>query len=379
MDTTNPNERETSGIAIATRPDQIKRIDDNWYQVRAQSLKQESWYDVISTEHGFVCDCPDNQWRKSKCKHIYAVEYSLKLRQQVKKDSVTIQSITINSCLLCNSINIKKFGIRKNKHYNMQRFVCSDCKKTFSVNIGFEGMRHDPKAITSAMQLYFTGESLRSVQKFLRLQGVEVTHVTIYNWIKKYTRLMDSYLQKIPPQVSDIWRADEIYLKIKGDRKYLYAILDDETRFWIAKQVAHTKYNEDIRPLFKDAKEFTQKKPKVMISDGAQNFHIAYKKEYFTIANPRTKHIRHIHLQKDRNNNKMERLNGEIRDREKVMRGLKKMDTPIIEGYRIYHNYVRPHMSLDGQTPADKCGIKIEGDNKWITLIQNAKRKTETV
>jgi len=29
-------------------------------------------------------------------------------------------------------------------------------------------------------------------------------------------------------------------------------------------------------------------------------------------------------------------------------------------------------MSLDGKTPADKAGIKIEGNNKWITLIQNS-------
>jgi len=32
-------------------------------------------------------------------------------------------------------------------------------------------------------------------------------------------------------------------------------------------------------------------------------------------------------------------------------------------------------MALDGQTPADKCGIKIEGDDKWLTLIQNATGK----
>jgi len=30
-------------------------------------------------------------------------------------------------------------------------------------------------------------------------------------------------------------------------------------------------------------------------------------------------------------------------------------------------------MGLDGKTPADKCGIKIKGENKWITLIQNAR------
>ena len=71
----------------------------------------------------------------------------------------------------------------------------------------------------------------------------------------------------------------------------------------------------------------------------------------------------------------MERLNGEIRDREKTMRGLKKNDTPILTGYQIYHNYLRPHMSLDGKTPSEMAGIKIEGDNKWITLIQNSSLK----
>jgi hypothetical protein len=58
----------------------------------------------------------------------------------------------------------------------------------------------------------------------------------------------------------------------------------------------------------------------------------------------------------------MERFNGEVRDREKVMRGLKKKDTPILTGYQIFHNCVRPHMGLDGQTPAERCGIKVEGD-----------------
>jgi transposase-like protein len=66
------------------------------------------------------------------------------------------------------------------------------------------------------MQLYFTNESLRGVQRFLRLQGINVSHVTIYTWIKKYNRLMKNYLNKITPQVGDAWRADEIWVKIKG-------------------------------------------------------------------------------------------------------------------------------------------------------------------
>ncbi len=73
----------------------------------------------------------------------------------------------------------------------------------------------------------------------------------------------------------------------------------------------------------------------------------------------------------------MERLNGEIRDREKTMRGLKKVDTPILKGYQIYHNYLRPHEALNGKTPAQACGIEVEGNNKWITIIQNASKINE--
>jgi len=36
------------------------------------------------------------------------------------------------------------------------------------------------------------------------------------------------------------------------------------------------------------------------------------------------------------------------------------------------HNYLRPHMGLDGKTPSEACGITIQGENKWRTLIQNA-------
>jgi hypothetical protein len=55
------------------------------------------------------------------------------------------------------------------------------------------------------------------------------------------------------------------------------------------------------------------------------------------------------------------------------MRGLKKMDTEILPGYQLYHNYFREHEGLNRQTPAEVAGIKIEGANKWITVIQNAK------
>lgn len=60
------------------------------------------------------------------------------------------------------------------------------------------------------------------------------------------------------------------------------------------------------------------------------------------------------------------------------MGGLKKVDTPILKGYQLYHNYFREHEGLNGRTPAEIAGIRIEGENKWITLIQNASSQTKS-
>jgi hypothetical protein len=56
-------------------------------------------------------------------------------------------------------------------------------------------------------------------------------------------------------------------------------------------------------------------------------------------------------------------MNGEVRDREKVMRGTKLRDSPIFKGYQVYHNYFREHDRLR-KTPAEAANIKIEGRNK---------------
>ena len=349
----------------------ILRINDNHYQMK--SLATNRIYEIYSTESGWNCSCPDHVYRHVTCKHALAIQFSIKLRHEARqRNEIILEQIDCSKCISCQSLNIVKHGIRKNKSGDIQRFSCKDCGKWFVFNIGFEGMRSNPKAITSAMQLYFTGESLRGVQKFLRLQGIEVSHQTIYKWIKKYTNIMELYLEKIVPQVGDTWRADEVYVKIKGDKKYLFALMDDETRFWIAQEVADSKFKHDARNLLNMAKESMQVTPRVFITDGLQAYRDAFKKEYGAVKKGSPIHIRHISLDGDRNNNKMERLNGEFRDREKVMRGVKKSDSPIFDGYQIYHNYIRPHMGLDEKTPSEMCGIKIEGNNKWLTLIQNA-------
>jgi len=363
--------REQRGLEIAQISGQIQRVDADSYKVNSQS--GNGTYEVLKTEIGWLCSCPDHVYRGVKCKHIYAIEFSVKLRNEVKVRRLEPMT-DVSDCVYCDSPNIVKDGVRHNKHGDIQIFNCKDCGRYFTFNIGFERMKHNPQAITSAMQLYFSGESLRNTQKSLRLLGVEVSHKTVYMWIKKYIGLMEEYVMKLKVDVSDTWRADELWVKINGDMKYVFALMDDETRFWIAQEVADTKYKHDARKLFQLGKELMGKKPKTIITDGLPAYHDAYKKEFWTSTKPRTEHISHIRIKGNKNNNKMERFNGEVRDREKVIRGLKKENSPILKGYQVFHNYIREHEGLNGKTPSEACGIKVEGNNKWLTLIQNAKQ-----
>ena len=359
---------------IAEKSNQIMRLEERFYKVNSQS--GHGMYNVIKKKEstGWLCDCPDSVHRKVQCKHIWAVQFSLKIRKQV--EARVIEPITgIEACIYCKSEKIKKDGLRRNKYGDIQKFRCLACGRYFTINFGFEKMKHSPQGITTAMQLYFSGESLRNTARSLRLLGVQVSHQTIYRWIAKYTQSMQKYLDQITPQVSDTWATDELFLKVKGNMKYLYAMMDEQTRFWIAQEVGDTKYTADVRPLFQLAKKIAGKAPRTLVSDGAANFHEAYNQEFRTMKlETRTEHIRHIRLAGDYNNNRMERMNGEIRDREKVMRGLERKDSPILTGYQLFHNYIRPHKALDNKTPAEVAGIQVKGKDKWLTIIQNASK-----
>lgn len=70
------------------------------------------------------------------------------------------------------------------------------------------------------------------------------------------------------------------------------------------------------------------------------------------------------------NNNRTERMNDTLRERVKVTRGWKTMEKPSAEGQRIHYNFVKPHASLEGMTPAQRAGLAIP-DN-WMVLLEQA-------
>ena len=98
--------------------------------------------------------------------------------------------------------------------------------------------------------------------------------------------------------------------------------MDDTTRFWISSMVSQRRELNDARNVFKDAKRKI-KIAKAIIHDGLPSYDGAFQKEFYT--HPRTLEfeiLRSISVRNQGLNSKVERLNGTIREREKVMRGM---------------------------------------------------------
>jgi len=111
----------------------------------------------------------------------------------------------------------------------------------------------------------------------------------------------------------------------------------------------------------------------VIISDDLDS----YRGEYKRLGKEEVVHIANVGIRSHMGNHRVERLHNSMREREKVMRHLKKANSAekVFKGYRAYYNFVRPHMALENHTPAEMAAIPIElGTNRWLDLIRQAAR-----
>jgi transposase-like protein len=232
-------------------------------------------------------------------------------------------------------------------------------------------MRVNPKAIMVALDLYFKGISLRKIQDHLRqFEDTHVSFVAVYKWIQKYVALMEQYAKLLRPQLSGVWHADEMKVNVHGKWQWLWNIMDSDTRYILASHVAQGRGVAEAQEAFQIAKKNSnpEGEPTFLITDGLSSYQAAANKEFRN-----TVHIAKVGIQGEVNNNRIERLHGTIRERNKVMRAIKKPNSAIIEGQRMYYNHIRPHQGLGGKTPAEVAGIDetVQG-NKWEALIKKA-------
>jgi putative transposase len=376
--------RTIRGYAIIAKGDEPGRISEGAYEIRSQSGL--GVYRLTKHNTGWDCTCPDYVNRHEvvgECKHVNALRLWLKAKEDTERTDVFEAPKTVLSfehCRFCNSVDLLRWGYRKTKQGRKPRFKCRTCGKRFVVDEGFLKSRFDPKIVTLCLDMFYKGASLRKItQHVAQFYGMKVTHVAILKWVRKFSELIDSYTTQLTPQLSGVWNCDEMKTKmahetpINGERFYwLWNALDNQSRYLIASHLTRGRTHRDARTFFEVAKNQAKTDPKVIFSDGLDS----YRGEYEAIKEAPA-HIANVGIRSHVGNHRVERIHNTMREREKVMRHLKKARSAekVFKGFRAYYNYVRPHMALENHTPAQAAAVPIQlGTNRWLDLIRQAAR-----
>jgi len=269
-------------------------------------------------------------------------------------------------CKFCNSPEIVRNGTRKGTQY----WLCKNCGRGFVANKALPKMKYPTEAIGSALYMYFTGSSLNDIRRHVEQQYKALpSDSAIYGWVTRFSKLASDEAKKHKPEnIGDVWIADELYLSLSGKRYYLWDIIDSKTRYLIATYLSPKRGSQQAKKLMELASERAGKVPKVVITDSLGSYldgiELAYGSE--------TKHIQSQPFAKHDSTNLIERWHATLRERTKVMWGMKKPDTTrlILDGFLVFYNYFRPHESLNEKTPSEVAGIQFPYKN-WLDVVNS--------
>ncbi len=272
-----------------------------------------------------------------------------------------------NICKYCQSNNVIKYG----KYGGVQLYYCKDCHSKFKDDDTLFHMKTPANQVSSALNMYYEGMSIKAISRNLKQEfSNQPSTATIYEWIQKYTQYAtDSIKGYKPENIGGTWIADETVIEIDGDNAWLWDIIDDKTRFLLATRISRSRTTQDAQMLIDKAIKMAGKEPQKVITDKLASYlDVRYGKD--------TEHIRSKPFAIEDNTQMIERFHETLKQRTKVMRGLKNIESAhdFIDGWLVHYNYIRPHTALDDRTPAEVAGIDYPYEN-WADITRHEPSK----
>jgi putative transposase len=277
------------------------------------------------------------------------------------------------ACKYCQSDKVIKFGTYK----GVQRYFCKSCKRKFKADDTLFHMKRPADYISSAMNMYYTGMSIGDISKFLKQQyDYEPSTSVVFNWVNKYTDWVVDRFRNDKPNVGDVWIADETMLDIDGHKIWFWDILDTKTRYLLASRVSEVRTSQDAELLMQAAYKRAGKAPRQVLTDHLK----AYLDGIEMTFGSDTEHVQSKPFTSTDSTSMIERFHNTLKDRTKVMRGFRDIETLMrfTDGFLAYYNYFRPHEALNNKTPAEVTGLSTEVKN-WADVCRLPVSKVQEI
>jgi transposase-like protein len=207
----------------------------------------------------------------------------------------------------------------------------------------FAGFRFPPEVIVVAVRWYLRfGLSYRDVEELLAERGVRVDHVTVYRWVHRFMPLLADAARPCRHSPGDRWFADETYVKVGGQWRYVYRAVDQFGQV-IDVYVSARRDTAAARRFFQHALATTRVRPTEVVTDRAAVYPVVLDELLSTARHHDERYA----------NNKIEADHGRLKHRLRPMRGLRndRTATVIIGGHAFVQNVRRGHYELGVDAP----------------------------
>ena len=93
--------------------------------------------------------------------------------------------------------------------------------------INFNGRHFQKDMILQSIRWYLTYSlSYRDIKELMEERGFSVDHSTINRWVLYYSPKLENKFRQKKTHTGNRWRLDETYIKVKGQWKYFYRVVD---------------------------------------------------------------------------------------------------------------------------------------------------------
>lgn len=146
------------------------------------------------------------------------------------------------------------------------------------MSISYKRHRFPAEIISYCVWLYYTFPlSFRDIQKMMLYRGIEVTYEAIRKWCRKFAQAYANQIRRRRPKPADKWHLDEVVIKIKGKKYYLWRAVDKDGQ--VIDILMQSRRNEAAADkFFRKLLKPQAAPPRVLITDKLRSYGATKKK-----------------------------------------------------------------------------------------------------